>query len=69
MANDPLIINKSILSLDQDVVELLTNQNLSYRKHLIRFTNYSNERYELRSTTEELKVLADFINNYLENNP
>lgn len=68
MVNDPLIINKSILNLDQDIVELLTNQNLSYRKHLIRLTNYSNERYELRSTTEELRVLADFINKYLENN-
>lgn len=65
---NPLIINKSILNLDQDIVELLTNQNLSYRKHLVRLTNYSNERYELRSTTEELTVLADFIYAYLEKN-
>lgn len=68
MVNDPLIINKSILNLDQDIVELLTNQNLSYRKHLVRLTNYSNERYELRLTTEELRVLADFIYKQLGTN-
>lgn len=56
-----------LIVLDQDAVEILANENLRYKPYMVRLTNYNNERYEMRLSGDDLKVLADFINTYLEN--
>lgn len=56
-----------LIVLDQDAVEILANENLLYKPYLLRFSNYGNERYEMRLSRDDLKVLTDFLNNYLEN--
>ena len=55
-----------LIVLDQDAVEILANENLLYKPYLLRLTNYGNERYEMRLSGDDLKVLTDFLNNYLE---
>ena len=55
------------LDLNDDLVELIHNPNLAYRSYLLRFTNYCNEKYEMRTSREDMVRLADFIYKYLEN--
>lgn len=56
-----------MIVLDQDAIEILSNENLFYKPYLLRLTNYNNERYEMRLSGDDLKILADFLNEYLEN--
>lgn len=58
----------NMIVLDEDAIEILVNENLLYKPYLLRLTNYGNERYEMRLSGDDLKVLTDFLNNYLENN-
>lgn len=58
----------NLIVLDDDAIEILANENLLYKPYMVRLSNYSHERYEMRLSKDDLKVLADFINNYLENN-
>ena len=60
--------NPNIIVLDQDAVEILANENLLYKPYLLRLTNYNNERYEMRLSGDDLKVLADFLNQFVEEN-
>lgn len=52
------------LMTDDDVVEILHNKLLKNRPYLLRFTNYDNERYEIRMSEEDItyfiKVLKEF---------
>jgi hypothetical protein len=65
------------------IVELHHNPILKFKPYLIRVYSYNNDPYEIRVNKiqldqfnkmmgnfggNELKGLADFINNYLENN-
>jgi hypothetical protein len=64
---NPQMNNKSeLIVLDQDAVEILANENLLYKPYLLRLTNYNNERYEMRLSGDDLKVLTDFLNNYVD---
>ena len=56
-----------LIVLDQDAVEILANENLRYKPYMVRLTNYSHERYEMRLSGDELVELADFLNSYLQN--
>jgi hypothetical protein len=59
---NPQMNNKSErIVLDQDAAEILVNENLLYKPYLLRLTNYNHERYEMRLSGDDLKVLADFI--------
>lgn len=58
----------NMIVLDQDAVEILANENLLYKPYLLRLTNYNNERYEMRLSGDDLKVLADFLNQFVEEN-
>lgn len=60
--------NPYMIVLDQDAVEILANENLFYKPYLLRLTNYNNERYEMRLSGDDLKVLADFLNQFVEDN-
>lgn len=60
--------NPNMIVLDQDAVEILANENLFYKPYLLRLTNYNNERYEMRLSRDDLKVLADFLNEYQNEN-
>jgi hypothetical protein len=60
--------NPNMIVLDQDAVEILSNENLFYKPYLLRLTNYNNERYEMRLSRDEIKGLADFLNQFVEDN-
>jgi len=60
--------NPYMIVLDQDAVEILSNENLFYKPYLLRLTNYNHERYEMRLSGDDLKVLADFLNQFVEDN-
>jgi hypothetical protein len=63
---NPQMNNKSeIIVLDQDAVEILVNENLKYKPYMLRFTNYNHEKYEMRLSGDDLKVLTDFLNSCL----
>jgi hypothetical protein len=67
---NPQMNNKSErIVLDQDAAEILVNENLLYKPYLLRLTNYNHERYEMRLSGDDLKVLADFLNQFVEDNP
>lgn len=56
-----------LIVLDQDAIEILVNDNLLYKPYMVRLSNtYNHERYEMRLSKDDLKVLADFLNNYLD---
>jgi len=54
------------LNLTIDLVELLYNPNLSKRNYMLRIKNDVYQKYETVLKRDELKVLADFINEFLD---
>lgn len=64
--NPQMNTKSKLIVLDQDAVEILVNKNLLYKPYLLRLTNYGNERYEMRLSGDDLRVLTDLFNNYLE---
>lgn len=54
------------LNLTIDLVELLYNPNLSKRNYMLRIKNDIYQKYETVLRRDELKVLADFINEFLD---
>jgi hypothetical protein len=54
------------LNLTIDLVELLYNPNLSKRNYMFRIKNDIYQKYETVLRRDELKVLADFINEFLD---
>jgi hypothetical protein len=53
-------------NLTDDFVEILHNPNISKNSFLVRLKNYSNERYEMMVSKDDLGKLANLINNFLE---
>lgn len=51
--------------LENDVVEILYNKNLSKKPYLFRLVNYNNELYEMRADENDLKELGTIINDIL----
>ena len=54
------------LNLTIDLVELLYNPNLSKRNYMLRIKNDIYQKYETVLRRDELKMLADFINEFLD---
>jgi len=54
------------LNLTIDLVELLYNPNLSKRNYMLRIKNDIYQKYETVLRRDELKELADFINEFLD---
>ena len=54
------------LNLTIDLVELLHNPNLSKRNYMLRIKNDLYQKYETTLRRDELKSLADFIYDFLE---
>lgn len=48
--------------LENDIVEILYNENLSRKPYLLRLVNYNNELYEMRADENDLKELSSIIN-------
>lgn len=55
----------NLIILDDDVIEILHNENLTKNPYLIRMYNYSNEKYEIRVSEDDLKEFAKIINDLL----
>ena len=55
----------NLIILDDDVIEILHNENLTKNPYLIRMYNYSNEKYEIRVNEDDLKEFAKIINDLL----
>lgn len=74
MGNEPNPLNKwktnqmksEYLNLTIDLVELLYNPNLSKRNYMLRIKNDIYQKYETVLRRDELKMLADFINEFLD---
>lgn len=56
------------VNLHDDFIEILHNPNISNKCYMVRLMNYSNERYEMMVSKDDLKGLADLINKFLETN-
>ena len=54
------------LNLTIELVELLYNPNLSKRNYMLRIKNDIYQKYETVLRRDELKALADFINEFLD---
>lgn len=54
------------IGLSDDMVELLYNDNLRNKPYMVRLTNFSNERYEMVLSREDLEKFSSFLNKYLE---
>lgn len=59
---------KKLLGLSEDIVEVLYNDVVSSKPFLIRLSNYSNEKYDIRLDLYELESLCEsllfMINNH-----
>ncbi len=49
------------LITDDDIVEILHNNLLQNRPYLLRFTNYDNERYEIRMSEEDITYFIKIL--------
>jgi hypothetical protein len=47
--------------LENDIIEILYNKNLTNKPYLLRLVNYNNELYEMRADADDLKKLRDII--------
>lgn len=48
--------------LENDIIEILYNKNLTNKPYLLRLISYNNELYEMRADADDLKKLRDIIN-------
>ena len=58
-------MDRSTLDLTNDMIDILYNPDLSHRPYLLRLTNFSNERYELRLDNEQMNDLYNFLGDYI----
>jgi hypothetical protein len=56
-------MSKQTIILDDNIIEILYNENLSKNPYLIRFFNYDNQTYEMRASEQELKQLSEILKN------
>lgn len=54
-------------NLHEHFVEVLHNPHISNKCYMIRLTGYTQERYEMMLSKDDLKGLADLLNKFLEN--
>ena len=61
-------MRKDYANLDDGLIEILHNPNITNNCYLIRLMNYSNERMEMMVNREDMGELAELFNRVLENN-
>ena len=59
----------STILLENDIIEILYNENLSKNPYLIRLINFNNERYEIRASQEDLEELSAIIDDIIVKEP
>jgi len=59
---------KDYANLEDGLIEVLYNPNITNNCYLIRLMNYSNERIEMMVNREDMEGLAELFNRVLEKN-
>jgi len=57
---------KTIL-LEDDIIEIFYNSNLSKKPYLIRLMNYNNDLYEIRANKEDIDEISLILNQIIQN--
>jgi hypothetical protein len=52
--------------LEDDIIEIFYNANLSNNPYLIRFMNYDNMRYEIRANENDIRELSEILNKIVD---
>jgi len=60
-------MRKDYANLEDGLIEILHNPNITNNCYLIRLMNYSNERMEMMINREDMEGLAELFNRVLEN--
>jgi hypothetical protein len=60
-------MRKDYANLEDGLIEILHNPNITNKCYLIRLMNYSNEGMEMMVNREDMKELAELFNRVLEN--
>ena len=60
-------MRKNYVDLEDGLIEILHNPNITNNCYLIRLMNYSNERMEMMINREDMEGLAELFNRVLEN--
>ena len=61
-------MRKDYANLEDGLIEIIHNPNITNNCYLIRLMNYSNERMEMMVNREDMGELAELFNRVLENN-
>jgi len=61
-------MRKDYANLEDGLMEILHNPNITNNCYLIRLMNYSNERMEMMVNREDMEGLAELFNRVLEKN-
>lgn len=51
---------------EDDIIEIFYNPNLSKNPYLIRFINYYNMRYEIRTNEKDIRILSEILNKIVD---
>jgi hypothetical protein len=57
---------KTIL-LEDDIIEIFYNSNLTKKPYLIRLMNYNNDPYEIRANKEDIEEISLILNQLIQN--
>jgi hypothetical protein len=59
-------MRKDYANLEDGLIEILHNPNITNNCYLIKLMNYSNERMEMMVNREDMEGLAELFNRVLE---
>jgi hypothetical protein len=59
-------MRKDYANLEDGLIEILHNPNITNNCYLIRLMNYSNEKMEMMVNKEDIEGLAELFNRVLE---
>jgi hypothetical protein len=62
------MMREEYANLDDGLIEILHNPNITNNCYLIRLMNYSNERTEMMVNRDDMGRLAELFNRILEEN-
>ena len=55
--------------LEDDIIEIYYNTNLSKNPYLIRLMNYNGETYEIRANQEDIQEISLILNQIIDTDP
>jgi hypothetical protein len=55
--------------LEDDIIEIYYNTNLSKNPYLIRLMNYNRETYEIRANQEDIQEISLILNQIIDTDP